>query len=154
MKPSVISALSSSSSSFFESNHQNIIMIHLQSIRMRLPNRLLHRLLSIDKMEQHIQMKLVAHQLRTHFLHILLSILVRVAQDPRKQSQGIRFHNLQDGKSAHTANLFQSTILRPTSNRTLSPVSPAPHPQGKKNKPYKYHPEHSQTPPPPTSPQS
>lgn len=39
------------------------------------------RFLPIDKVEQHVEVKLAAHQLRAHFVHVLLRVLVREAED-------------------------------------------------------------------------
>lgn len=46
----------------------------------------LDRFLPIHKMEEHVEVELVAHQLCAHFIHVLLGILVGEAQDAGEES--------------------------------------------------------------------
>lgn len=39
----------------------------------------LERFLPIHEMKQHVKVELVAHQLRAHFIHVLLGVLIREA---------------------------------------------------------------------------
>lgn len=62
--------------------------------------------LPVDEVEVRVEVVGIAHQLRTHFIHVFLGVLVGEAQYASEEGERVRLDDLQECHFTHATDLF------------------------------------------------